>query len=54
MPVDFASLGIENLTVRQRLDLIEFIWATLPEQVSSDELPPSHVAELQRRRRGVA
>lgn len=44
------SLGIDRLTVRERLDLIEQIWDTLPPSVEPDEVPDWHLAELARRR----
>jgi len=46
MPVSIEALGIDRLTVRERLELIEQIWDSLPEQVSPDEIPPWHLAEL--------
>lgn len=50
MPVSIEALGIDRLSVRERLDLIEQIWDSLPEQVNPDEVPPWHLAELARRR----
>ena len=50
MPVTVEALGIDRLSVRERLDLIEQIWDSLPEQVSPDEVPEWHLAELVRRR----
>jgi putative addiction module component (TIGR02574 family) len=50
MPVTVESLGIDRLSVRERLELIEQIWDSLPEQVSPDEVPDWHLAELVRRR----
>lgn len=49
MPVDLESLGILQLSVRERLELIDQIWDSLPEQVSPDEVPAWHLAELERR-----
>ena len=40
------SLGIDRLSVRDRLDLIEQIWDSLPEQVEPLDIPDWHVAEL--------
>jgi len=45
-----ASLGIDRLTVAERLDLIEGIWDSLPEQVDPADVPAWHSAELARRR----
>jgi putative addiction module component (TIGR02574 family) len=50
MPVSIESLGIDRLSVRERLDLIEQIWDSLPEEVSPDEVPAWHLAELAKRR----
>jgi putative addiction module component (TIGR02574 family) len=50
MPVTIEALGIDRLSVREKLDLIEQIWDSLPEQVSADEVPPWHLAELAKRR----
>ncbi len=50
MSVSIESLGIDQLSVRERLDLIEQIWDTLPEEVHPDEIPPWHLVELARRR----
>ena len=50
MPVTVEGLGIDRLSVRERLDLIEQIWDSLPEQVSPDEVPEWHLAELAKRR----
>jgi putative addiction module component (TIGR02574 family) len=50
MSIDPHSLGIDRLTVGERLDLIEFIWASLPDQVDAADVPDWHLAELARRR----
>ncbi len=50
MPVRIEALGIDRLSVRERLELIEQIWDSLPEHVNSDEVPPWHLAELAKRR----
>jgi putative addiction module component (TIGR02574 family) len=44
------SLGIDRLSVRERLALIEEIWDSLPDQVNPDEVPAWHLPELARRR----
>jgi putative addiction module component (TIGR02574 family) len=43
-------MGIDQLSVRERLELIEQIWNSLPEHLTPDELPAWHRAELTRRR----
>ena len=43
------ALGIDRLSVRERLDLIEQIWDTLPEHVNPDEVPAWHLAEIAKR-----
>ena len=50
MPVSIEALGIDQLTVRERLELIEQIWDTLPTEVAPEEVPEWHLAELARRR----
>jgi putative addiction module component (TIGR02574 family) len=50
MPVSIQALGIDRLSVRDRLELIEQIWDSLPEQMNPDEVPPWHLAELAKRR----
>jgi putative addiction module component (TIGR02574 family) len=50
MPVSLEALGIDRLSVTERLELIEQIWNSLPEQVDPTEIPAWHVAELARRR----
>ena len=50
MPVSLEALGIDRLSVGERLDLIEQIWDSLPDQVSPEEVPEWHLAELAKRR----
>ena len=50
MTVRIDSLGIDRLSVRDRLDLIEQIWDSLPDQVEPQDVPDWHVAELAKRR----
>jgi putative addiction module component (TIGR02574 family) len=50
MPNTVEQLGIGRLSVSERLDLIEQIWNGLPEQVDPADVPPWHLAELERRR----
>lgn len=50
MSVSIESLGIDRLSVHERLDLIEQIWDSLPDQVNSDEVPEWHLTELAKRR----
>src|SRR5947209_6480537 len=49
MPVNIETLGILQLSVNERLDLIEQIWDSLPEQLAPEEVPAWHLAELSRR-----
>lgn len=44
------TLGIDRLSVRDRLELIEQIWDSLPEHVAPDEIPAWHLEELAKRR----
>jgi putative addiction module component (TIGR02574 family) len=50
MPVSIEALGIDRLPVRDRLELIEQIWDSLPDEVKLDEVPAWHLAELAKRR----
>jgi putative addiction module component (TIGR02574 family) len=54
MAISLDQLGIDRLSVTERLDLIEQIWDTLPEQASRDEIPDRHLAILAERRAAVA
>lgn len=42
MAVTIEELGIDRLSVIDRLDLIEQIWDSLPAAVTSDEVPEWH------------
>ncbi len=50
MSVNIEALGIDRLSVRDRLELIEQIWDSLPEHIDPDEIPKWHLAELAKRR----
>jgi putative addiction module component (TIGR02574 family) len=50
MPVNLEALGIHQLSVSERLDLIEQIWDSLPEHLDPREVPEWHFAELAKRR----
>lgn len=50
MPVNIESLGIHRLSVGERLELIEQIWSSLPEDVAPQDVPDWHLAELAKRR----
>ena len=54
MTVRMSSLGIDRLSVRDRLDLIEQIWDSLPDQDEPQDIPDWHVAELAKRRASAA
>jgi putative addiction module component (TIGR02574 family) len=49
MPASFEALGIDRLSVNDRLDLIEQIWNSLPEQVKAEEVPAWHLEILAKR-----
>ncbi len=53
MSVSIVALGIDQLSVRDRLELIDQIWDSLPEQLKPDEVPAWHLAELVKRRADV-
>ena len=50
MAIDVDSLGIDRLSVPERLELIELIWDSLPDEVGPADLPAWHLAELAKRR----
>jgi putative addiction module component (TIGR02574 family) len=50
VPTTFETLGINRMSVRERLELIEQIWDSLPDAVGADEIPEWHLAELAKRR----
>ena len=50
MPTDLATLGLDKLSVEERLELIETLWDSLPEQLDASMIPDWHVAELAKRR----
>lgn len=50
MGVSLESLGIGKLSVRERLELIDQIWDSLPDSVQEAEVPEWHLEEVARRR----
>lgn len=52
MPI-IEQLGIHQLSVLERLELIEQIWDSLPEQVQMEEVPAWHLVELAKRRESM-
>jgi hypothetical protein len=50
MPLSIETLGIERLSVSDRLELIRQIGHSLPELVNPDEVPDWHLTELALRR----
>jgi putative addiction module component (TIGR02574 family) len=50
MTVSVESLGIDQLSVGERLQLIDAIWDSLPEHVEPSDVPAWHLAELASRR----
>lgn len=50
MPITLQQFGIDKLSVAERLELIEMIWDSLPEQVTLAEVPEWHLAILAERR----
>jgi putative addiction module component (TIGR02574 family) len=50
LTVTIQSLGIDQLTVQERLELIEQIWDSLPTQVQAEEIPAWHREEITKRR----
>ena len=54
MTVRIDSSGIDRLSVRDQLNLIEQIWDSLPDQVEPQDIPDWHVAERAKRRASAA
>ncbi len=50
MNITLQQFGIDRLNTVERLELIEKIWDSLPDQVAADEVPEWHRAELAKRR----
>jgi putative addiction module component (TIGR02574 family) len=50
MSVNLQAMGIDQLSVVERLELIEEIWNSLPEQIAPENIPAWHLAELAARR----
>ncbi len=50
MSATVESLGIDRLSVRERLELIEQIWNSLPDTVDPIDVPAWQLAELAKRR----
>jgi putative addiction module component (TIGR02574 family) len=50
MPTDLATLGVDKLSVQERLELIETLWDSLPDQFEAGMIPDWHVAEIAKRR----
>ncbi|MFO0808879.1 MAG: addiction module protein [Gemmataceae bacterium] len=49
MALTIEELGIDRLSVRERLNLIEQIWDSLPEVVDPDDVPEWHKEVLAER-----
>lgn len=49
MALTIQELGIDRLSVRERLNLIEQIWDSLPEAVDPDDVPGWHKKVLAER-----
>jgi len=50
MSADLQTLGIDRLSVTERLDLIEQIWDSLPETIAPEDIPEWHLEILAKRR----
>ena len=42
MPVSIEALGIDRLSVEERLELIEKIWDSLPADIAPGDVPAWH------------
>ena len=54
MAASLSDADLEELSVRERLDLIEKIWNSLPRQLDPTEVPEWHLAVLAERRAAAA
>lgn len=54
MSATVESLGIDRMSVSERLELIEQIWNSLPETVDPIDVPAWQLAELAKRRDDAA
>lgn len=43
-------VAIEKMTVKERLELIERIWDSLPAEMAPEDVPAWHLDELMKRR----
>jgi putative addiction module component (TIGR02574 family) len=50
MNITLQQFGIDKLSIAERLELIEKIWDSLPEQVAPAEVPAWHLDILAKRR----
>ena len=50
MSASIEALGIDKLSVRERLHLVDEILDSLPEQVNLEVVPAWHLVELAKRR----
>jgi len=53
MSLTVESLGIDKLSIEERLQLIDLIWDSLPQSFEPTEIPEWHIAELEKRRAAV-
>ncbi len=49
MAPSLQELGLDQLTLEERLAVAEAIWESVVHEVESASLPPAHRAELERR-----
>jgi putative addiction module component (TIGR02574 family) len=50
MSIDLESFGIDRLSVSERLELIQRIWDSLPDDVAPEDVPDWHLPILAERR----
>lgn len=48
--VNVEALGIDQLSIGERLQLFDLIWDSLPEHVDPADVPAWHLAEIANRR----
>jgi putative addiction module component (TIGR02574 family) len=49
MPVTLQSLGLNKLSVEERLDLMDQLWLSLAAEERRQDIPEWHIHEIERR-----
>ena len=49
MQLDLKKLGLDHLSRRERLELIDLLWDSVGDQVELEDIPEWHLREIDRR-----